>query len=224
MKAVKRTCKQAPAIVVPSRFLQQECLDVLDASLDKVVVAPLGVAGIFEEPQQGIAAKPYVLTVGNTHAFRNIGRLRQALDRLKDEMPHTLVVVGQTCEAEPEDWGPRVVRVDRCPTVHLAGLYQHCDVFICPSLYEGSGVTVLEAMRAGAPVAASRVGGIPEVAGDTPVYLNPESVSAMVAAMRRLLGEGATARQRRSRFGRQLAARYTWEDCAWKTLGAFRRV
>jgi len=90
--------------------------------------------------------------------------------------------VGQPAEAEPADWGPRVMRIEYCPASHLAGLYQHCDAFIQPSLYEGSGVTVLEAMRAGAPVVTSRTGGIEEVAGDTPIFFNPESTASIIAA------------------------------------------
>ncbi|HEO71693.1 MAG TPA: glycosyltransferase, partial [Candidatus Hydrogenedentes bacterium] len=107
---------------------------------------------------------------------------------------------------------------------HLAALYQHCDLFVCPSLYEGSGVAVLEAMRAGAPVATSRAGGIPEVAGDTPVYFNPESVGSIAAAIRRLVDEGPAERWRRTTFGRRIAAQYTWEQCAWKTVSALRRA
>lgn len=224
LKAVRRTCKNAVAVVAPSEFLQRRCLDVLDVPLDRVTVAPLGVAEVFEQPQVCIVQKPYLLAVGNTHHFRNIPRLLAAHEKLHDEIPHTLVVVGQPCEAEPEDWGPHVVRVDRCPTAHLAGLYQQCEMFICPSLYEGSGVAVLEAMRAGAPVGSARVGGIPEVAGDIPVYFNPENVGSMVGTIRRVLEENPKDRERRIRFGRQIAAVYTWENCAWKTLAAFRGV
>jgi len=224
LKTARRIAKTASATVVPSEFLHRKCLDLLDIPLDKVVVAPLGVDEAFGEPQPSIAQEPYILTVGNTHGFKNLIRLRKALAHLKDELPHSLIIVGHPCEAEPENWGSRVVRVLRCPAAHLAGLYQHCDLFVCPSLYEGSAVTVLEAMRAGAPVVASRVGAIPESAGDTPLYFNPESVSSIVAAIRRMLDESPADRERRTRFGKQIAAEYTWERCAWKTIAAFRHA
>lgn len=224
LKVLRRTCAKAAALITPSQFLQRKCLEVLDVPLDRVVVAPLGIAPAFDQPQACIAQQPYFLVVGGTRECRNIPRLRDAFTKLAEEFPHTLVVVGQPREAEPDDWGPRAVRVDRCPTAHLAGLYQHCDVFLCPSLYEGSGVVVLEAMRAGAPVATSRVGGIPEVAGDIPIYFNPENVGTITGAVRRLLEENPKDRERRIHFGKQLASEFTWENCAWRTLAAFRRV
>ncbi|HOZ47531.1 MAG TPA: glycosyltransferase family 1 protein [Candidatus Hydrogenedentes bacterium] len=224
IREVKRTCQQAVGVIAPSKFVQRRFLELLDLSLDKVTVAPLGVDPVFGQPFDCIAEQPYVLSVGATHRFRNLPKLLEALQRLKDEIPHTLVVVGQAGDAEPHSWGARVVRVDRCPVAHLAGLYQHCDVFVSASLYEGSGVTVLEAMCSGAAVASSRVGGIPEVAGDIPVYFNPENVGAIAGAIRRLTEENETNHGRRVRFGRQLAAQYTWEQCAWKTISAFRRA
>jgi glycosyltransferase involved in cell wall biosynthesis len=162
--------------------------------------------------------------VGSTHAFRNIPRFRNAFDVLKDEIPHNLVVAGAPGEAEPADWGPRVIRIESCPTTYLAGLYQHCDVFVQPGIHEGSGITVLEAMRAGAPVATSRTGGVPEVAGDTPIYFNPESLSSIVASIRWAIEESPEQRLSRVKYGRQVAAEYTWERCAWKTLSAFKRT
>ncbi len=224
LKVLKRTCKDAAAVVVPSQFLRRECLELLDVPLDKVVVAPLGVAQAFGKPQPCVAQQPYILTVVGSHEFNNIPRLREALTKLRSEIPHSLIVVGQPGETEPEDWGRRVIRVYQCPTTHLAGLYQHCDLFIYPVLYEGSGVMVLEAMRAGAPIASSRVGGIPEIAGDIPFFFNPESVASIIAAVRRVLEENPDNRERRARFGKQLAAEYTWENCAWKTVAAFRQA
>jgi alpha-1,3-rhamnosyl/mannosyltransferase len=224
LKAIKRLCDDSVAIVTPSNFVQKELLEKLSVPMNNSVVAPLGVDPIFESPQNCPAEKPYLLTVGNTQASKNIPRLLQAYNKLKEEFPHNLVVVGRPREEEPDDWGPRVIRIDRFPMAALAGLYQHCAVFICASLYEGSGVTVLEAMRAGASVVAGRVGGIPEVAGAAPLYLNPENVSSIISTVRRALTETPSERAQRIKTGHGIAVEYTWENCAWKTLAAFKRL
>jgi len=224
VKAIKRLCDDSVAIVTPSNFVQKELLEKLGVPMNHSVVAPLGVDSAFENAQGCPAQKPYLLAVGNTHVSKNVPRLLEAYNKLKEEFPHALVVVGRPREGEPDDWGPRVIRIDRFPLAGLAGLYQHCDVFVCASLYEGSGVTVLEAMRAGASVVAGRVGGIPEVAGTVPLYLNPESASSIASTLRRALTESASERMQRVKAGRAAAADYTWESCAWKTLAAFKRL
>jgi glycosyltransferase involved in cell wall biosynthesis len=224
IKAAKRVCENAAAIIAPSEFVQRKYLELLGIPLNKVVVAPLGVSEVFAMPQPCFVQQPYLLVVGATRVYRNLKRLREVFDIFKDDFPHGLIVVGQPAEAEPADWGPRVMRIEYCPASHLAGLYQHCDAFIQPSLYEGSGVTVLEAMRAGAPVVTSRTGGIEEVAGDTPIFFNPESTASIIAGVKWAIEEQPEQRQARVRYGKQAASEYTWERCAWKTLSAFKRT
>ena len=225
LKAAKQLCRGAGAVVAPSQHIQDVLLEVLETPLNKVVVAPLGVDEVFGQPQACMVQQPYLLTVGDTDESRNIPRLRAALERMKDEIPdHSLVVVGIPGEAEPSSWGDSVVRIERCAAAHLASLYQHCDLCICPSLYEASGIAVLQAMRAGARVLTSRVGGIPEVAGDVPLYFNPESVGSLIGGIRRGLKKDEPQLEHRIAYGRQVAKGYTWEKCAWKTLSAFKRA
>ncbi len=211
-------------VVAPSRYIRENLLRVLDIPMDKVVVAPLGVDDVFAISQPGVVEEPYILAVGRTRQTKNIPVLMEAFHKLEEEHPHNLVVVGAPGDAEPEDWGPHVLRIDRCPATQLAGLYQHSAVCVCASLYEGSGVTVLEAMRAGTRVTAGRVGGIPEVAGSAPIFCNPESAKSLVGAMRRAVTESDDERERQAKLGQQLAAEFTWEQCAWKTLSAFKRA
>ena len=223
-KQVKQICANASAFVAPSEFVRRKFLELLEVPLNKVVVAPLGVSDAFGQPQTSVIEEPYFLFVGATHAFKNLGRLNEALAHLKKESPHTLAVVGPPCEAEPAKWSVPVVRIEQCPTSCLAGLYQHCSLYIQPSLYEGSGVTILEAMRSGAMITSSRVGGIEEVAGDVPIFFNPESVASMQAAIRRAMEETPEQRKQRAHHGHQIATEFTWDKCAWKTLSAFKHV
>lgn len=224
LKKAKEILREAVAIVVPSEFIKRELLERFEVPLNKTVVAPLGVSEEFTIPQNCIVEKPYFLVVGRISERKNIPMLLEAFDRVSSDFPHNLVVVGQPSELEPEDWGPRVVRIDRVGRTQLAGLYQHSDLVICPSRYEGSGVLVLEALKAGARVAVGRVGGITEVAGDAPIFFNPESVDSLVGAMRRAVGESAADRARRLRSAKQVTHDFTWENTALQTLSAFRRV
>jgi len=224
VKAIRRTCVDAAALVAPSRFVQRECLDLLEIPLDKIVVAPPGTDPVFDKPQPCFVQQPYLLTVAGAEGFSDVARLRKALSALEDKMPHSLVVVGPAEGGEPEEWGPRVLRIYDCPQAQLAALHQHCGLFVYVPFRDGVGLAVLEAMRAGAPIVTSRVGAIPEVAGDVPLYANPNSVGSIVAGIWRLLEEGLEGRDRRIRFGRQMAAKYTWENCAWRTVTAFRHA
>ena len=117
-----------------------------------------------------------------------------------------------------------MLRIHACPVAQLAGLYQHCAMYLSAATDDGCGVTVLEAMRAGARVVASRVGAIPEVAGDIPQYFDPNSGKSLLMAVRRVLDEEPEKRAERTRVGRHRAMDYTWENCALKMLSALRRA
>jgi len=88
IKAVKRVCENAAAIVAPSEFVQRKYLELLGIPLNKVVVAPLGVSEIFAMPQSCFVQKPYLLVVGATRVYRNLKRLREVFDVFKDDFPH----------------------------------------------------------------------------------------------------------------------------------------
>ncbi|MCX5758250.1 MAG: glycosyltransferase [Candidatus Hydrogenedentes bacterium] len=105
IKFAKRVCENAAAIVAPSEFVQRKYLELLGIPLNKVVVAPLGVSEVFAMPQPCFVQQPYLLVVGATRVYRNLKRLREVFDMLKDDFPHGLIVVGQPAEAEPADWG-----------------------------------------------------------------------------------------------------------------------
>lgn len=224
LKSAKHAAANAGAVVVPSEYMRRELLEVLGVSLERVVVAPLGIDDTFAAPQACIVQQPYFLFVGRIGKRKNIPMLLEAFQRLRGELPHDLVIVGHPSEDEPANWGPGIVRIDRVGTAQLAGLYQHSDLVICPSRYEGSGVLVLEALKAGARVAAGRIGGVAEVAGDAPIYFNPESVDSLVAAMRRAATETEGDRERRKRSSKQVSASWPWEKTARQLMTAFRKA
>ncbi len=224
LRAAKNIATQARAVVVPSEFMRREVLEVLGVTLEKTVLAPLGVDEAFAQPHASIVEKPYFLYVGRISERKNMPVLLEAFRRLQDELPHSLLIVGEPGDDEPASWGPRIVRIDRVGTAQLAGLYQHADVVLSASTYEGSGVLALEALKAGARVAVGRIGGIPEVAGDAPMYIVPDNVDSVTGMMRRCATENIGDRERRAKLGRQMSTGWAWEKTARQLMTAFRKT
>ena len=105
----------------------------------------------------------------------------------------------------------------------MHALYAGASVFAYPSLYEGFGLPVIEAMAAGAPVLTSNVSSLPEVAGDAALLVDPTDVSAIGTALTRLLADPALADDLRTR-GRARAAEFSWERTARETLALLRSI
>lgn len=223
---LRKTAHSAVAMVVPSKFVQQECLRLLDLAMDRVVVAPLGADHRPAQPAaESVAQEPFLLSTGEGHELDDISHIQAVLDRLPELEKHCLVVVGHALDEETRQWGSRVLRIERLPLEHLLALYRDCDLYIYPALRAGSAVGVLRAMDAGARVIAPKVGGIPEAAGSAPIYFEPQNAAASLAtAVQRALRESPEERAGRIKFGRQTAHGFTWESCAWKTLSALRRA
>ncbi len=224
VRDMKRISTRAQVFVAPSECLRRQLLSLLSVPMDRVVVAPPGADPGLDVAHDTIAEQPYLITSGDTRHRGHLQFLLEAFERLKDEIPHHLVVLGRPDHTEPDDWGSRVLRIHRCPIPQIAGLMQHSDAFICTSLHEGACITILEAMRGGARVITPRVGGIPEIAGNFPVYYNHENPASLIGAIRRVLQETPQERAQQVAFSRRRAMEYTWENCAWRTLSAFKRV
>jgi len=103
----------------------------------------------------------------------------------------------------------------------LPGVYAGAQLLVMPSLYEGFGFPVLEAMACGTPVICSNVSSLPEVAGTAALQVDPRDTDALAAAMDRVLGDEALAEELRQR-GLQQAARFTWAQTAQQTLAVYR--
>jgi len=205
-----------------------------------VQVIHLGVDPVFfkaYEQKQAMCRKygleRYVLFVGTLQHRKNLPRLVEAFARLKQahNIPHKLVLAG------PGRWGAELVYAavaengvegdvffpGYVPASDLPGLYAGADVFTYPSLHEGFGIPLLEAMASGTVVLTSRLFSMPEVAGDAAILVDPYDVDAISAGLWRALGDNEL-RQRLITKGKARAERFTWRRTATDTLEFYRHI
>jgi glycosyltransferase involved in cell wall biosynthesis len=175
--------------------------------------------------------RPYVLFVGTLEPRKNVPLLLDAFALLRREVDAQLLLVG------PRGWldepiiaaharsgvGEAARFLGRLGEEDLALLYSHAGVFVLPSLYEGFGLPVLEAMACGAPVVCSNAGPLPEVAGDAAVLLKPEDPLAWAVALRDVLTSPRTADELRRR-GFNRTHEFDWEKTAMQTREVYREA
>jgi glycosyltransferase involved in cell wall biosynthesis len=174
--------------------------------------------------------KPYVLAFGGSRPHKNISRLVAAFADFARTFPHSLVIVGDLpADGEVEsnvlarDLGARVILTEYVPDDHVMPLLSAADIFAFPSWYEGFGLPVLDAQRAGVPVACSRAASLPEVAGEGAEYFDPFSVEQITMALRRCAERGE---HRRHLVASAMAnvERFSWDEAAHRTLVVYERT
>jgi len=174
------------------------------------------------DPAFASTYKPYVLYVGGHGAHKNVRRLVAAFARLTAGRDLRLVVVGWGSKADTTaTWDAvrryrltdRVVMLSNIDDSQLSSLYSGCQAFVFPSLYEGFGLPVLEALAHGAPTACSGTSSIPEVAGSAAIYFDPLSIADIARKAQMLLDDHSLAEALRKAGPRQ-AAHFSWETTA----------
>jgi glycosyltransferase involved in cell wall biosynthesis len=121
------------------------------------------------------------------------------------------------------DLSNSVVLTGHTPDEHVPGLYARASMLVVPSLYEGFGFPVLEAMATGTPVICSDTSSLPEVAGDAAIFFSPEDEHALANAMEDLIQNPSTGEQLR-RKGIDRARHFTWQRVAQQTIAIYREV
>ena len=164
--------------------------------------------------------EPYIITFSSTSPHKNLETLINAVTMLENRIPHTLVIVGHLAKGLEASiayrgGGPRLRQTGYVPSRHVAPLLKGADVFVFPSLHEGFGLPVLDAQRLGVPVACSRAGALPEVAGAGAVLFDPTSPGSIAHAILCCLGGQDCAYL--SRKGMENASRYSWSKAAEAT-------
>jgi glycosyltransferase involved in cell wall biosynthesis len=199
--------RRSAAFIAISQATADALAERYPSATTRTTVAPLGVANTLAGPVDpgelaSLPSDEFVLTVGTLEPRKNLPRMIEAYRQLPDELKerHRLVVVGalgwqtgETLEAL-NSLGERVKQMGHVSDGALAELYRRCTLFCYPSLGEGFGLPVLEAMAAGAPVLTSNISSLPEVGGDAVAYADPHDISDIARQLEALLyDEGARA-------------------------------
>ena len=209
--AVPRVVQAAAAVITISEFTKQEVIEVLGTAPEKVHAIPIAVEEPFT-PDGPRAEGDYVLSVGTLEPRKNLGRVQQAARALA--VPLRVIGAAGWGGVEVEGWAGRVSDEE------LAALYRGARCLVYPSLYEGFGLPVLEAMASGTPVVTSRGGATEEVAGDAAVLVDPLDVDAIAAGITEALARGEELRAK----GLERAADFSWDRVARETLAVYAGV
>jgi len=231
--------RRAEVVIALSEFTQREIQRFYPSAIQKTKVVYPGVSREFMvdgDPNVDYAvlnkygvAPPYLLAVGNIHPRKNMGRLLEAyelLQKARVELP-SMVWAGV------EHWGNAQLQlraqaagvrlIGRVAPEHLPALYRCATLLVYPSLYEGFGLPVLEAMACGTPVVTSNTTSLPEAAGDAALMADPTNVIALSEAVERVLFDEALRDQLRM-LGLARAREFRWENTAHDILDSLRVV
>jgi alpha-1,3-rhamnosyl/mannosyltransferase len=223
-----------------SESVKREMVDHLSLQQDKITVIPLGVEDCFTPisvdqlypvmRKYGLKPKSYILYVGTLEPRKNILNLLRAYSLLPLSLRVTcpLVLAGEKGwlmekldkEIERLNIQRTVIKTGYVSREDLPFLYSGSTIFVYPSLYEGFGLPLLEAMACGVPVVTSSVSSLPEVVGDAGVLVHPEDIEKMAKEIQDLLNN-SIRRQILGAMGLKRSKCFTWEKCAAKTLEVY---
>ena len=239
--AMRRFLARADAIIVPSESTKRDALRYYGLRAAKMSVIPYGVNKRFFQVKPGISRhvrrryrlpETFILTVGTIEPRKNLSRLLDALVLLHErEWDIPLVVAGKagwkagSIERKMELLVQQhlVHRIGYVDDRDLPGLYQAATLFAYPSLYEGFGLPVLEAMASGVPVVSSNTSSLPEVAGDAAILIDPMETDEIADAIQRILTDDDVRLSMRER-GQQRAKAFSWTHTAEETLAVYHRT
>jgi len=233
LQGVQDAIPHADVIITISQHTRNDLIERMGAAADRVVVTPLAAppgrrriedADILSRMQHTYQLPPaFMLFVGALEPCKNISRLVQAYARLPSALRrevHFVIAGGSGWLNEEVRTLVTALGLNDC--VHFIGyvseqdlpaLYSMATIFAYPSLYEGFGLPMLEAMQCGAPVLTANVSALPEVAGDVAVCVSPTNTEEIAAGLRSLLEDSALRTALRAR-GYQRADSFSWERCA----------
>lgn len=170
----------------------------------------------------------YILFVGTLQPRKNISKLIEAYEKLTNENLH-LVIVGKKgwlyepilTRIENSPKKDLIVVLDYLKKEEMVALYKHAICVTLPSLYEGFGLPIAEALIFGCPVVVSKTTSLPEVAGEAGIYVNPESSDDIARGLIEAVQLSDQERLELARKGREHIKKFTWEKCAMKTIEVF---
>jgi glycosyltransferase involved in cell wall biosynthesis len=224
---VPAVARGARRVLVPSESTKRDVVRLLGIDPGRIRVIPYAASGVFRpvssdaatvELRHGVRC-PFFLYVGTLEPRKNLARTLRAFARVAPSLPeHSFVLAGQRgwkyqevlAEAARPELAGRVRFLDYLPEQDLPALYGAATAFVYPSLYEGFGLPVVEAMACGVPVITSRSSSLGEVAGDAARLVDPASEAELAEALLAVASDAALRRELSAR-GLARAAAFSWE-------------
>lgn len=236
-RAYAHKLRRADGIITISQSSKDDAVSLLGIPDEKIRVIHLGVDHARFQPSTGVGrfaqSPPYVVNIGARNANKNQARILEAFARVAAENPNLqLFFAGpwrtadrEWLEVEAEKLGvrERVKHLGYVSEAEMPSLYGNAVAFVFPSLEEGFGLPVLEALACGGPVVTSSRSSLPEVAGEAALFVDPCSVTDVADAIKRLLAD-PSLREKLRRCGFARAAQFTWAKTAQETRDYLRSV
>ena len=238
--AVKRSVKLATHVLADSQSTKDDLIELYATPEDKITVLYAGVSSAFHPVTDSnqlmkvrkhykLGEKPFVLSVGTLQPRKNHVTLIKAFEQALSDSEYNLVLAGGQGWSYEEvhelvrsrGLQHRVLFPGFVADEDLSALYSSADVMAFPSLYEGFGLPVLEAMACGVPVLASNTSCLPEVAGGAAVFVNPKNVEAMSDALLKLVSNVDLRKTLREK-GFERVEQFSWQSSVVKLLGVYR--
>jgi len=221
---IENATSHASAILCVSDFTRRELSSRLAIEPQKMTVTHLGPDADWPEsatPHGEADGRPYLLYVGNVKPNKNLGALLRAFSSVLDCLPHRLILAGKmhgfgTGDAaviqQAQSMGERVRFTGEVDDTGLQQLYAGADALVLPSLYEGFGLPLLEAMQLGCPVLSSNAGSLPEISGGAALYFDPRSDTDMARCLLQVTEKSLmnTLRER----GQKRVQEFSFQHCA----------
>jgi glycosyltransferase involved in cell wall biosynthesis len=232
---LKYACANADRVIADSAQTSSDIQELFSVGADRVRVIPLACEPRFEQrigaDEKERVRKKYalpgrfILSVGTINSRKNLLALVKAFSLMRDASTVALVAIGgggaykRKVEAfvNERKLSDRVLFRDQVPSADLPAIYQQAELFAYPSLYEGFGYPIIEALKSRVPVVTSAGGCFPEAGGPGSVYVDPQNAEEICAAMRRILSDSAL-RARMIGQGETYAARFNeraFADATW---------
>jgi glycosyltransferase involved in cell wall biosynthesis len=232
--------REAQAVLCISETTRRDVLELAGVSDERIFVSPLAPRPEFQPPRdaaQRQAAQahvkidgPFFLAISTVEPRKNYPRLIEALAVLRARgLEHRLVIAGRPgwSQAALDECLDRLRMRDHVRLVgyasdaELLAYLWHATALVMPSLYEGFGLPVLEAMACGTPVIAAAAGSLPEIVADAGILVDPLDVESIATGMEQIANDG-TLRQRLATAGLERAAQFSWDRTARVTWDAYQ--
>ena len=235
-----RSARRAGRVIADSQATAHDLRELIGVPDSRIDVVPLGVGEQFRPPTEAAIAvarsryklpESFFLYVGTLEPRKNLASLVRAWDSVAGEIPEGLAIAGRT-GWKTEEMLAAIGHAKHRDRIHLPGFIEEEDLaaaigaaraFVWPSLFEGFGLPVLEAMACGTPALTSNSSSLPEVAGDAALLVDPESEEAIAGGLKRLSRDDVL-RARLSAAGLSRAAEFTWARTAEMTLKVYGHV